>query len=284
MQSFLTNKTNSLYVFEMTLIITELSSLGIIMVGETAQTVDCLAPDHTTQERSFVGLVKVIPVPELRAGLSYWGWAKIPPQEGRNGIFMDWWLQNIVSRRASEFNSIEALAKLLEKELRDIIPRMTDEELKAFHWGNGGIHLAGFVETNGNDLPCFWSIHNGFSHSNSKLDPHIVNACYDVHPAKFDTGTAIFRNGDIEAYSQFFDSHLAKYLEEVHATFGIVMPYPDLTSRAEFWAAQIKFISALYEASGYVGKKGLSRMTKVIGDQVTTLTITEKGIASYFTR
>ena len=268
----------------MTLIITELSHLGIIMVGETAQTVECLAPNHTIQERSFVGLVKVIPVPELRAGLSYWGWAKIPPQESKDGIYMDWWLQNLASQRANEYNSIEALAKLLEKELREIIPKITDEQLEEFHWGNGGIHLAGFVKTNGNDLPCFWSIHNGFSQSNNELDPHIVNAHYDVPPQKFDEGTAIFRNGDIDVYSQFFDSHLTNYLQEVQAKFGIVIPYPDLNSRAEFWAAQIKFISALYEASGYLGRQGLSRMTKVVGDQVTTLTITEKGIASYFTR
>jgi hypothetical protein len=268
----------------MTLIITELSSLGIIMVGETAETVDCLAPDYTIQERSFVGLIKVIPVQKLQAGLSYWGWAKIPPQENKDGIYMDWWLQNFVSQRASEYDSIEALAKLLEKELRKFVPNMTDKELEELHWGNGGIHLAGFVSKDGNNLPCFWSIHNGFSHTNKEADPQTVNACYDCEPAKFDTGTAIFRNGEIEAYSQFFDAHLAKYLEEVQKKYGILMPYPSLGSRAEFWAAQIKFISALYEASGYVGGKGLTRLTKMIGDQVTTLTINEKGIVSYFTK
>lgn len=155
-------------VLEVTLIITELSSFGIIMVGETAETVDCLAPDHTATERAFAGLIKIVPVPSLRAGLSYWGWAKIPPQEDKTGIFLDWWLQNLISQRMREYNSIEGLAKLLEKELRIVIPKMTDEELEESHWGNGGIHLAGFVTTNGNDLPCFWSIHNGFSHINNE--------------------------------------------------------------------------------------------------------------------
>lgn len=254
------------------------------MVGETAQTVECLAPNHTIQERSFVGLVKVIPVPELRAGLSYWGWAKIPPQEGKRGIPMDWWIQGLLSQKANQYTSIEDLAKLLEKELREIIPMMTDEELKEFYWGNGGIHLAGYAKENGQDLPCFWSIHNGLSHWHTDFDPHIVNAHYDVKPQPFDEkGTAIFRNGDIDVFSQFSDS-LSNYLKVVQLNLGIIMPYPDLNSRAEYWAAQIRFISALYEASGYLGKQGLSRMTKVIGDQVTTLTITEKGIASYFTR
>lgn len=256
------------------------------MVGETAQTVTSMAPNHTLQDRSFFGLVKVIPVPKLQAGLSYWGWAKVPPNDEEHGIWMDWWLQNLILRRVAEYDTIEELANLLEAELRLVVPRMTEPELTECPDGNIGVHLAGFVDTNGIRLPCFWHIHNGRSQRlpNKQIDPHIINANYDIPPQQYDTGTAITRNGDIEAYSRFFDRHLQGYLQEVYEEFGMIMPYPTLGSRAEFWSAQIKFISALYEASGYMGREGLFRMTKGIGDQVTTLTITQSGIVSYFTR
>ena len=270
----------------MTLIITELSRLGIIMVGETAQTVTSMAPNHTVQDRSFFGLVKVIPVPKLQAGLSYWGWAKVPPDDQEHETWLDWWLQDLIQRRATEYDTIEDLANLLETQLRLVIPRMTEPELTECPDGNIGVHLAGFIETDGNRLPCFWHIHNGRSQRlpDKQLDPHIINANYDIPSQRYDTGTAITRNGDIEAYIRFFDGHLQEYITEVQQEMGIIIPYPTLGSRAEFWSAQIKFISALYEASGYIGREGLSRMIKGIGDQVTTLTINESGIASYFTR
>lgn len=39
----------------MTLIITELSEIGIVMVGDTAQTVESLNADHTIGDRAFAG-------------------------------------------------------------------------------------------------------------------------------------------------------------------------------------------------------------------------------------
>ena len=271
----------------MTLIITELSRLGIIMVGETAQTVTSIAPNHTVQDRSFFGLVKVIPVPKLQAGLSYWGWAKIPPDDEEHGIWLDWWLQDLIQRQATEYETLEDLANLLETDMRLVVPRMTETELRECPGGNIGVHLAGFIETDGNKLPCLWHIHNGRSERlpDKQLDPYVINANYDLPPHRFDNGRAeITRNGDIEAYIRFFDRHLRGYIEELQHELGIIVPYPTLGSRAEFWSAQIKFISALYEVSGYVGREGLLRMIKGIGDQVTTLTITESGIVSYFTR
>ena len=69
----------------LTLIITELSRLGIVMVGDTARTVDSVTPSGKIQDRAFYGLIKVLPVQKLQAGLAYWGWAKMPPDDD-NGI------------------------------------------------------------------------------------------------------------------------------------------------------------------------------------------------------
>ncbi len=50
-----------MYFFDMTLILSEFTRLGIVMVGDTAITIDSLMPDHTIQPRSLIGISKVIP-------------------------------------------------------------------------------------------------------------------------------------------------------------------------------------------------------------------------------
>ncbi len=274
----------------MTLIITELSSLGIVMVGDTAQSVESLLPNRAIGERAFFGLIKVIPIMRLRAGASYWGWTKMPPDEN-TGVWLDWWLQDFIDRRHGEYETVEGLARLLEHELRGLVPRLTEDELSAMPFGQGGIHLAGFADDDGRRVPCFWHIHNGRSQAflGRNLDPHIVNANYDCPPTRFlefdrRGHTYVTRNGDIDAYGRFFERHLVGYVEELNRELGILAPLPLLSTRAEFWSAQIEFISALYEASGLTVNGGIIQMVKGIGDQVTTLTITPSDIRSYFTR
>lgn len=232
------------------------------------------------------GLIKVLPVAKLNAGIAYWGWAKMPPYDD-DGVWLDWWLQDFINTRRDDYQTLEDLAHLLQTELRQHVPSLTDPVLEVLQTGDGGIHLAGFEEVNGVRQPCFWHIHNGISQAlpERRIDPHIVNANNDYPPHQLQEGTAYCtRNGDIDAYAHFFDRHFREYIEEVYREQGIIAPLPNLVSRAEFWSAQIRFISALYEASGYVEDGTLKRMVKGIGDQITTLTINSDGIQSYFTR
>ncbi|MCJ7431053.1 hypothetical protein MUO83_07590 [Candidatus Bathyarchaeota archaeon] len=274
----------------LTLIITELSRLGIVMVGDTAQTVDSVTPRGTIQDRAFYGLIKVLPVQMLQAGVSYWGWAKMPPDDD-NGRWMDWWLQDFIDRRRNEYNTLYDFAQLLETELRELVPQLSVEELREAPSGNGGIHLAGFVNVGRTREPCFWHIHNGQSQAlpHRRIDPRVVNANFDCPSLRFRQlsrlgQSHVTRNGDIEAYVTFFEGHFTDYVRELNERLQIVMPLPTLGHRAEFWSAQIKFISALYEVGGVIENGVVRQMTKGIGDQVTTLTIASGGIRSYYTR
>jgi len=150
------------------------------MVGDTAQTVDSRTTAGTVEERAFFGLIKVLPVPKLKAGVSYWGWAKMPPSAD-NGVWMDWWLRDFIDRRNNDYKTLDELARLLEEELRRNVPRMKDEEFKLCPLGNGGIHLAGFADVDKARLPSFWHIHNGQSQASPqmKIDAQIVNAIHD---------------------------------------------------------------------------------------------------------
>lgn len=273
----------------MTLIITELSPLGIAMAADTAEIVSGVNVRGLIEDRAFFGLTKLLPVRKLQAGISYWGWAKMPPSS-YTGRWMDWWLEYFLVNNRNNYDTIEDLALLLETELRRTVPPLSEEELKSEPSGQGGIHLAGFLEENGKKLPCFWHIHNGFSQAlpEKKLDPHVVNANYDCPPQKYlglGAGAIyVTTNGDTEAYLRFFRKYLREYLGELNREMGIVIPIRTIDFTAEFWRAQIRFISELYSIAGIRDEISLRKMVRGIGGEVTTLTITEEGIHSYQTR
>jgi len=279
----------------MTLILTELSEFGIAMAADTASTVDSLNTRGTIESRAFNGLIKLLPVDKLEAGISYWGWSQLPPNEQIGcGVLMDSWLNEFLVRNRNRFDTIEELALLLESELRERVPELSDEELKRSQFGYGGVHLTGFVDYEDNKIPCFWHIHNGESQESPRkdLNPKIVNANYDCPPEKFlrkylPMGGLMVRNGEYEPYARFFDKYLKKYLQELQREEGIYIPIPTLPFRAEFLRAQILFMSGLYAVGGdYINKEGvILKKARSIGNEVTVLTITaEEGITNYIVR
>ena len=278
----------------MTLIITELHRFGyergIVMAADTAQTVESKASNGVIEDRAFFGLTKLlpVPVPKLNAGLSYWGWARMPPSSN-SGVWMDWWLKHFLVSKMGDYNSISELAELLEKELRKLVPPLTDEEIKIGEGENsGGIHLAGFITEGKEAVPCFWHIHNGLSQvlPKKKIDPHIVNANYDCPPEKYleherEGKGYQTTNGDYEPYARFFRKYLSTYLRELNSEMGYVIPIPAIDFAADFLRTQIKFISGLYAVGGIVDRGSIKRLTRGIGGNVTTLAITKDGIQSY---
>ena len=261
------------------------------MAADTAQTVSSVNVRGMIEDRAFFGLTKLLPIQKLQAGISYWGWAKIPPFS-KNGVWTDWWLRAFLAKNIPNYNTIGDLAELLEKELRKVVPLLSETELELMPNGNGGIHLAGFIGEEGKKVPCFWHIHNGMSQAlpEKKLDPRIVNANYDCPPWKFlqlvkSGASYVTTNGDIEPWARFFRSYLKEYLIELRKEMKIVIPLPRINFRAEFWRAQIRFISELYAMGGDVLENGtLRQMVRGISADVTTLTITEDGIHNYQTR
>lgn len=274
----------------MTLILTELSDFGIAMAADTAQTVQSVNASGLIEDRAFYGLTKLLPIQKIQAGLSYWGWAKMPPSS-RNGVWMDWWLRHFLVKNLSNYSTIGDLAELLESELRKIVPPLSETELEVCPTGLGGIHLAGFVNEDGKKVPCFWHIHNGISQQlpGKRIDPHVVNANYDCPPGRFlelskKRQCLLVRNGDTEAYIRFFERHLKDYLRELSKEMEIVIPIPHIQFRAEFLRAQILFISELYATGGVLKQGTIQRMARGIGGEVTILTITPHGIDTYTTR
>ncbi len=278
-------------VSDLTLIITELhrfgAERGIAMAADTAITEDSKTVDGLIEDRAFFGLTKLLPVQKLNAGISYWGWTKMAPSS-KSGVWMDWWLKNFLVTKWGDYNSLNDLAGLLEKELRKLVPPMSNDELNISEGiGNGGIHLAGFVEHDKEKVPCFWHIHNGISQVlGDKIDPHIVNANYDCPPEKYlelERRGASYqtRNGDYQPYAHFFDKHLSAYCKELYAAEGYIVPIPTIDFAANFLRTQIRFISGIYEVAGINDKGSIKRVANGIGGNVITLTLTKDGIQNY---
>lgn len=260
------------------------------MSADTAQTVSSVNVRGEIEDRAFFGLTKLLSIQKLQAGISYWGWAKMPPSSD-SGVWMDWWLKRFLVKNRNNFSSLGELAGLLEKELRKLVPRLSDVELGFTKGlGNGGVHLAGFISEGQEKLPCFWHIHNGISAAlpKKKIDPYVVNANYDCPPKRFlELSQGLIRyqitNGDIEPYARFFRKYLSNYLEELNKEMDFIIPIPNIDFEANFLRAQIKFISGLYAVGGYRSGGVIKQLPRGIGGNVTTLTITEDGIQSYQT-
>lgn len=272
----------------MTLIITEISDLGIIMAGDTASTVGSNTSRGTVEDRAFKGLVKVLPVNQLRAGISYWGWSTLPPGNPNQGVWTDWWLINFLTRNRNDYSTISELASLLADELNRVVPELTQEELDIHPLGNGGIHLAGYIEHGDRLEPCFWHIHNGISQElpDSGIIPTRVNANNDFPPDRNLNGLAHYwRNGDFEPFARF-SQRLGDLIIELAREEDLIIPIPNLLSRAEFIRAQIRFISELYSVGADILQEEgvLRRRVRSISDEGTLLLIPREGRTSYFTR
>jgi hypothetical protein len=273
----------------MTLIITELSTLGIAMTADTAITWGALHTDGLIKDRSFKGLRKIIPVKKINAGISYWGWTNVEKFGDVTSIFFDEWLSNFLIQHDKDYNNIEELVHLLEPELNRIIPEIPEEEFKEIPFGNGGVHVAGYTEFEGKKVPTMWHIHNGKSQAiPDGRNPRKVHARNDCDPKNFielskKGYTYTTRNGEIERYVKFFIPFY-QFIQDIQKSDQLIIPMPDLLARAYFWKAQIQFLSQMLSISGQFSRIGrIEDIAASIGNEITILTITSSGITNYFT-
>jgi len=255
------------------------------MAGDSAITFKSVTPMNTWGDRAFFGLKKVLPIVKLQAGISYWGWTKMPPHTDE-APWMDVWLSHFLQKNLASYDTIHDLAVLLEKDLQSIVPPLFNEEGEEILSVRGGIHLAGYTEYNHEQVPCFWHIHNGISESlpDKNLDPHLVNANFDLPPEKvLKYGQqAIIHNGEYEAFARFFHSYFQDYKKELRDEMNMTIP-PHML-RNDFWRAQIKFIASLFSIALDTSKILVTPIPRSIGGEVTTLTIALNGILEYETR
>jgi len=266
----------------MTLIVTELSYLGIAMAADSALTQEIRKPNGTIGDKVYYGAKKLFTVPKLRAGIAYWGWGDVPqPGAGwlnQGRLPTELWLPHFLEEKKECFDSISTLAQLLEDDLRKRIPEIDPESQPE---GDGGIHLAGYESSGQQLIPTFWHIHNGKSEAlpSKKINPAIVNANNDISPERGNLlvekkGLAIIKNGDIKPYNVLWELLFKprSVFSEIVKGMDLTFPYAkSLAERANLLKFQINTIEGLYRFSKGGGG---------IGGPVTTLTINPEGIVT----
>ncbi|KYK37503.1 MAG: hypothetical protein AYK18_09815 [Theionarchaea archaeon DG-70] len=263
----------------MTLVLSKLTPYGIAMAADTAITVKFEFPDETL-ERTYADAKKLQKIPQLNAGISWWG-------EGRiNGIFADLWLERFIKNSSAE--SLEEFAISLQNELRRLELTIPEgASTSTLRDGTIGFHLAGFVEYNNRRIPSLYHIHNGKSVLYPTVDPHIVNANHDFPPLRVIEHWSRrewpgLRNGDYRPYAVLYN-YLSGFYRQLHEDPDMraadddpfIIPHPlNLETISEFLRFNIKLVRDIYALSNY---------PPIIGGRVTTLTINENGIRSYST-
>lgn len=263
----------------MTLILTELSHYGIAMATDSALTQTLLKPDGTVDDKDYYGARKLFVVPKLSAGISYWGWGDVPERgaswEDERKFRTELWLPYFLEINEANYDTVSELAILLEKELRQRIPKIDANEHKL---GDGGMHLAGYEEIDGRLVPTFWHIHNGISQQlpNKKLNPEIVNANNDI-PTELGRkiverkGLARIANPPLGDYTVLWELLFKpkSAFSQIVGQEGLTFPYADsLEKRAELLKFQIETVVGIYR---------FSREGGGIATPVHTLTIDFKG-------
>ena len=107
----------------MTLVLTEISQLGVVMAADSAVT--------TESGRVWTGMQKLLPIYKINAGISLWGVAEIDDQDA------DIWLQNFIDNSIPDGITLWDMACLLASELNTAFGGPISERM--------GIHIGGGV-------------------------------------------------------------------------------------------------------------------------------------------
>lgn len=248
----------------MTLVLTELSTLGIAMAADSAVTSINLQTGLSHAVPNAANKLQVIPY--LDAGISCWGLGSI------SGQLTDEWLRQFIDSNAT-FDTLGDFATELAAQLNAQVSPNTSRENRL------GFHLAGFEECNGEPTPSFYHIHDGPSTALERrgiqVDPSRFNANHDMPSELFQkharTGFVyITRNGDYQLYARIFGL-LEGFFSQLRP-MGIVVPNSqNLADRAEYLVFQIRTVSEIYR---------LSNLIPGIGGGIHFLTICDQGIHS----
>lgn len=247
----------------MTLVLTELSPLGIAMAADSAVTYTHTPTGRTWAVSNQAQKLQVIPY--LNAGISCWGMGTT------GGTPTDQWLAAFI-RTHTTITTLQDFSSALATQLNTTVGSNSDGKERL------GFHLAGFESLNGILLPSFFHIHDGPStvlqSRGISVNPSQFNANHDMPPQLCQQTFArghpyITRNGDYQLYANLFEL-LEKFFEQLRMSFGIIVPNSqNIADRAEYLVFQIRTISEIYR---------LSNLVPGIGRSISYLAIVPSGI------
>lgn len=222
----------------MTLIVSDISKLGIVMVGDSAVTSTNDSVERDVNSKA----VKVQYSSKANVGISVWGFASLP------GKRLDYWINDFIENSINENDTPESIGNSLSQELNKELEKLSKP------WKDivCGIHIAGFKS---DGLPYLYHVHCG--HNN---EPAHQLELHKDFPDDQKWSEAQFkyllqfnfihlRNGYHPLFGPLFDNIL-NYSRELRAHFNISFPQNDLLSRLDFYKLLVSFVAGVLPVAG----------------------------------
>lgn len=240
----------------MTLVVSDISSLGIVMVGDSAV---------TRSDGSVVsGALKVQYSEAANMGFALWGTAGVDNRR------LDFWLADFISNGIKAGDTVEAVGKRLADDLNPILLKSGNS------WSSmvRGIHVAGFR----NGLPVLFHVHCGHDNEPAhelrlyKDYPDDQNWSESFFERTLSFGFIHLRNGYHPLFAPLFQRAL-QYAGDLRANFNIQIPHPSLDGRLEFYKLLVRYVAGTLKASKLT--PGVNDALSAIGFTVNGLQINE---------
>jgi hypothetical protein len=241
----------------MTLVVSDISSLGVVMVGDSAVTRRKVGQ----REEVVPNAVKVQYCQRANIGVSMWGYANAGPKR------LDHWMASFLENDVKATDTVRCVGTRLAQKLNPVLSasRKPWKDLVC------GIHVAGFKD----GLPCLYHVHCG--HDN---EPAHELRLYRDFPDDQNWSEYFFnyllqhsfihlRNGYHPLFAPLFDNIL-EYSKALRAHFNISFPMKTLQARFDFYKLLVKFVAGVLPVSGLAPR---------VNDALSAIAFTEDGIA-----
>lgn len=246
----------------MTLIVSEVSRHGIVMVGDRATRYQCGEHIETKDVASKVFYSKT-----LNMGFSCWGNASF------NGKQMDFWMENFINSQIRPNDTMKQVALNLEQQLQ----KELSETKKPWEELVFGIHVAGYMD----NFPRLWHIHCGHHGE----PPHEPRLHFDFPEDTDHTSLDILerdmknaanplsfhlRNGKLGLFAHLFNS-MKNYMASLKQNEGIDFPYNSLEGHLEFYRLLVEFIANMLSAT---------KQKRLISKETTFIAFDKNGLVA----
>lgn len=240
----------------MTLVVSDISRHGTIMVGDSAIT----QGGNGQPSRVISGAVKVQYSSTANIGIAMWGHADVGTE------MLDHRIASFLQNSVHHGDSLESIGNRLAEQLNPIL------KASGKPWKDlvCGFHLAGYRE----GIPCLWHVHCG--HDNEPAHELKLHKDYpdDKKWSEYFFNYLLnfsfihLRNGYHPLFGPLFD-HVLEYSKMLRANFNISFPQDTLEGRFEFYKLLVKFVADVLPASG---------MQPRVNDVLSAIAFNEDGL------
>lgn len=275
----------------MTLVLTEVSKVGIVMAADSAITysVDSQGRPIEKQQKYWDKLIRV---PSIKAAVSYWGII------GAVNKQFELWLKRVIEiGKQKSYYDLDSFADYLANSMNKACGDKPLAENQCV-----GVHVAGYTKwEDGERRPAFYHVHNGHLHMETEIETIDVNGqkiLKAVHPKLVADPRKLFeKHKDFPKESESLEANL-RFLDIGYITrngdYFVYAVLADHIERAIGFINHIPGVSIPRDPSSLGSRKGYvhlmletmvriyacSRMGRVIGGEVKSLAIGFNGYLS----